>query len=584
MTLAMVRNFVTVSDLLTGPINSPALPNCLLYPTSCKSTAGTETSTPKLDIPHKQHNCWHCRSFPSYRERIPLRSSSSCASPGSSAPLSSPSPRYVAIPLWLAADRARARLYKGVARLQRDYSLNGQLRGAEIGASMEARARGARWRLLVLCCCCCFLAEGWAQDFGQTQFICTSVPKDVDLCAATLQNSVPGEDLKSTVMQLRETVLQQKETIMNQKETIRELTSKLARCESQSTPEVGEQRGGSVGGSGGGGGGGGGGRRKEPGSKNTMGDVSRGPTDTLTQLSQTLQSLKQRLENLEQFSRNNSSVQANSLKDLLQSKIDDLEKQVLSRVNSLEEGAKPGLRNDTEQRARVESTLTSLHQRITDLEKGQKENRPLDKFQLTFPLRTNYMYAKVKKSLPEMYAFTVCMWIKSNASPGVGTPFSYAVPGQANELVLIEWGSNPMEILINDKVAKLPFLINDGKWHHICVTWTTRDGVWEAFQDGVMRGSGENLAPYHPIKPQGVLVLGQEQDTLGGGFDATQAFVGDMANFHIWDRKLTVGEIYNLATCSSKAQVGNVFSWLETSIEIYGGASKWTFEACRQLN
>lgn len=61
------------------------------------------------------------------------------------------------------------------------------------------------------------------------------------------------------------------------------------------------------------------------------------------------------------------------------------------------------------------------------------------------------------------------------------------------------------------QVAKLPFLINDGKWHHLCITWTTRDGMWEAFQDGVKRGSGENLAPYHPIKPDGVLVLGQEQ-------------------------------------------------------------------------
>lgn len=150
------------------------------------------------------------------------------------------------------------------------------------------------------------------------------------------------------------------------------------------------------------------------------------------------------------------------------------------------------------------------------------------------------MYAKAKRSFPEMYSFSVCLWIKSNASPGVGTPFSYAVPGQSNELVLIEWGNNPMEFLINDKVksnqkhkargvrrrrgpetdphqfsslqvAKLPFLINDGKWHHLCITWTTRDGMWEAFQDGVMRGSGENLAPYHPIKPDGVLVLGQEQ-------------------------------------------------------------------------
>ncbi|KAF5891784.1 neuronal pentraxin-1 isoform X1, partial [Clarias magur] len=357
------------------------------------------------------------------------------------------------------------------------------------------------WTLCLLSCAL-LVMSGSAQEFGATQFVCTSVPKDADLCAATMQNSAPAEDLKSTVLQLRETVLQQKETIMSQKETIRELTGKLSRCE-------GAQEDG-----GGGGGGGGaaqkpGGRRKEPG-KNTMGDVSRTPGDTLAQLGLTLATLKQRLENLEQYSRTNGSVQANSLKDLLQNKIDDMEKQVLSRVNTLEE-TKAGASNDTEQRNRVEATLSTLHHRVTDLEKGPKGSRPVDKFQLTFPLRTNYMYAKVKRSLPEMYAFTLCLWIKSNASPGVGTPFSYAVPGQSNELVLIEWGNNPMEILINDKVAKLPFLINDGKWHHICITWTTRDGVWEAFQDGVLRGTGENLAPYHPIKPTGVLVLGQEQ-------------------------------------------------------------------------
>ncbi|XP_063312397.1 neuronal pentraxin-1 [Pelobates fuscus] len=428
---------------------------------------------------------------------------------------------------------------------------------------------GACWRCLLLSFC--FL-RGSAQNLAQTRFICTSVPVDMDLCTSSMQNSGPTEDLKTTILQLRETVLQQKETIMNQKDTIRELTTKLARCEGNTVLEIP-----SLGSTGS--------RKKENGTpKNTMGDLSRTPTaETLTQLGQTLQSLKTRLENLEMYSRGNSSAQANSLKDLLQLKIEDLEKQVLSRVNNLEEG-KMNLRNESEQRGKIESTLTTLHQRITDLEKGQKENRPADKFQLTFPLRTNYMYAKVKKSLPEMYAFTVSMWLKSNASPGVGTPFSYAVPGQANELVLIEWGNNPMEILINDKVAKLPFVINDGKWHHICVAWTTRDGVWEAYQDGVMRGNGENLAPYHPIKHQGVLVLGQEQDTVGGGFDATQAFVGEMAHFNMWDRKLTVGEVYNLATCSNKALTGNVISWAETNIDIFGGATKWTFDACRQIN
>lgn len=74
------------------------------------------------------------------------------------------------------------------------------------------------------------------------------------------------------------------------------------------------------------------------------------------------------------------------------------------------------------------------------------------------------------------------------------------------------------------------------------------------------------------------------KDTLGGGFDATQAFVGELAHFNIWDRKLTPGEVYNLATCSTKALSGNVIAWAESHIEIYGGATKWTFEACRQIN
>lgn len=72
----------------------------------------------------------------------------------------------------------------------------------------------------------------------------------------------------------------------------------------------------------------------------------------------------------QQYSRLNSSSQTNSLKDLLQSKIDDLERQVLSRVNTLEEG-KGGPKNDTEERIKIESALTSLHQRISELEKGK---------------------------------------------------------------------------------------------------------------------------------------------------------------------------------------------------------------------
>lgn len=151
---------------------------------------------------------------------------------------------------------------------------------------MAAGAPGSRLLLLLLSL---LWLRGRGQGFGQTRFICTSVPLDGDMCAATAPGGGSAEELKSTVLQLRETVLQQKETIMNQKETIRELTAKLGRCESQSVLEAlpGEPKGGGTG-------------RKSGFSKNTMGDLSRAPaTETLSQLGQTLQSLKTRLENLE---------------------------------------------------------------------------------------------------------------------------------------------------------------------------------------------------------------------------------------------------------------------------------------------
>lgn len=86
---------------------------------------------------------------------------------------------------------------------------------------------------------------------------------------------------------------------------------------------------------------------------------------------------------------------------------------------------------------------------------GNNAFKSPEDFKVSLPLRTNYLYGRIKKSLPEMYAFTVCMWLKSSASPGIGTPFSYGVPGQANEIVLIEWGNNPIELLVNDKVGSV---------------------------------------------------------------------------------------------------------------------------------
>nr|XP_023968690.2 neuronal pentraxin-1-like [Chrysemys picta bellii] len=380
------------------------------------------------------------------------------------------------------------------------------------------------WALLWALC----WVPGGRGEYALPKFVCSPMPLELETgCQQAPQPRAGGhwagtlEEAKETILHLRETVVHQKETILDQRETVRELTAKLSRCEGRHS--------------------------------------------------------------------HNSSLFSISLRDALQKKISILEHQIQEKFNTTEHHGHEEPHHGHEElhwhknRNHIPFPLglvVSGRPRTDLVPLGHKVEKPDEVFRVGFPLRTNYMYVKVKRTLHhEIFAFTVCLWLKSSSAPGVGTPFSYSVPGQANELVLIEWGNNPMELLINDKAATLPLAIHDAKWHHICVTWSTRDGIWESYQDGVRRGSGENLAPWHPIKPGGVFILGQEQDTLGGRFDATQAFIGELADFNVWSHVLAPGEVYRLATCAGRAR-GDLVAWAEGAVELHGGVAKLPFNAC----
>lgn len=65
------------------------------------------------------------------------------------------------------------------------------------------------------------------------------------------------------------------------------------------------------------------------------------------------------------------------------------------------------------------------------------------------------MYAAMKHAIPKLRAFTLCLWLRP-AEGGIGTPLSYAVSEQPNELVLLQGLRTPAELLINDQVLHPP--------------------------------------------------------------------------------------------------------------------------------
>ena len=59
---------------------------------------------------------------------------------------------------------------------------------------------------------------------------------------------------------------------------------------------------------------------------------------------------------------------------------------------------------------------------------------------------------------------------------------------------------------------------------------------------GIKKGFGKGTNTATPIPPNGVVILGQEQDSVGGKFDVNQAHHGQIADLHLWDHILAPHE------------------------------------------
>ncbi|MBP7568667.1 MAG: S8 family serine peptidase [Acidobacteria bacterium] len=129
---------------------------------------------------------------------------------------------------------------------------------------------------------------------------------------------------------------------------------------------------------------------------------------------------------------------------------------------------------------------------------------------------------------------TVEFWMRSSDRADNGTPVSYAVGGDfndANEFTLYNYNTFLLyrgAVYTNTGVGA-----TDGAWHHIALTWRATDGAARLFKDGVEAWAGD-IAAGQDLRPGGALVFGQDQDSLGGGFTAGDAFNGLLDEVRLW--------------------------------------------------
>ncbi|XP_022621399.1 C-reactive protein-like [Seriola dumerili] len=187
----------------------------------------------------------------------------------------------------------------------------------------------------------------------------------------------------------------------------------------------------------------------------------------------------------------------------------------------------------------------------------------------TFPQETNTACVKLNTSQQTFSAVTVCHRSFTDLKRD-HVLFSLATPASANDY-LIFWDETNKEMEPHIKDRKTEYGRQDYKpntWHSICSTWDSDSGLVQLWIDG-QPSIRKFISSGSSIRGSTIIILGQEQDSHGGGFNVKQSFVGMMSDVHMWDYVLSPCEIHNYVD-EHNFTPGNVLNWSALNLQIIG--------------
>ena len=126
--------------------------------------------------------------------------------------------------------------------------------------------------------------------------------------------------------------------------------------------------------------------------------------------------------------------------------------------------------------------------------------------------------------------FTIEFWIL--AAGGSGAILSAANDREDNELLFFDL--DELKVYVKGRMWNTRVALNDSLWHHVAVARQGASGTVSVYVDGLLKGRRSMPAGALDVA-EGGLWIGQEQDEVGGRFEADQALVGRLDELRVWD-------------------------------------------------
>lgn len=158
--------------------------------------------------------------------------------------------------------------------------------------------------------------------------------------------------------------------------------------------------------------------------------------------------------------------------------------------------------------------------------------------------RTDDWVSVPRAALNGLNDFSVAVWIKTAENKGQQEIFQALGSSTGDdELEIYLINNKRVRIQVQDEDAKLDSSVSltDNAWHHLVLTRHGEDVC--LYVDGALQDCDDDVDEDALDIRREAVVIGQEQDSYAGGFDASQSFEGLMDEFKVYNRRLSASQI-----------------------------------------
>ncbi|XP_027034716.2 serum amyloid P-component-like [Tachysurus fulvidraco] len=180
---------------------------------------------------------------------------------------------------------------------------------------------------------------------------------------------------------------------------------------------------------------------------------------------------------------------------------------------------------------------------------------------LTFPVESKRHHVILSPLLDEtnFTCITVCLRAFSDLSRGQ-TLFSLALPESDNAFVIYKPKREVYRLHVGEPSVDFWGLEDElNVWNSVCATWDGKTGLSQMWVNG-KPSTRKGFSRLGSLSGTPKIILGQDQDSYGGGFDISQSFVGMLTDVHMWNSVLSPSEISQYMH-DRWYQSGNVLNW-----------------------